>query len=84
MNKETPLLITSQIKPDASNAHEMFAILALPNKIDDFIEPIVEENLEPTNAKRLVAHIATSGLTSSIRNGYDVKLIVDLALRGLS
>jgi hypothetical protein len=81
LNSETPILVTSQNKPDISNSDDMFVVLALPNTIEEFIQPIVNANLEPAKAKQLLAHITASGLRSTISNGYDIRLVIDLALQ---
>ncbi len=81
MNRETRLLVTSQIKPNSSSSTELFAVFSLPNKIDQFIEPLVQNRVGAALATRLLAHITKSGLRSSILNGYDVRLVVDLAMQ---
>lgn len=79
LNKETPLLVTSQSLPGADSD---FALMSLPESFSEYTVPLFKLYLGQDGACRVMKEITESGLISEIRTGYDVVLIIDIAKDG--
>jgi hypothetical protein len=72
---EAPMLITSQQQPGS----DRFVTWRLPADIRHFTFDLLRLYLNE-HAEAVMERITTSGLQHAIRSGYDVRLVIDLAL----
>jgi hypothetical protein len=76
-NQSVRLLITSQAKPTEKNA--LFKIYQLPNTLIEYLEPLLSLYLDNELGHEVAQHVASSELIASVKSGYDIRLIADLA-----
>lgn len=68
-----PILVTSQVP-----GGKQFTTWRLPTDMRAFTNDLLHLYLSDPDANIVMNRLATSGLTESIRSGYDVRLVVDL------
>jgi hypothetical protein len=74
MFSEAPMLVTSQ-----QPGNDRFTTWRLPTDIRDFTSDLLRLYLTPELSEAVIKRISASGLKDTLRSGYDVRLIIDLA-----
>jgi hypothetical protein len=75
-NQFVRLLITSQAKPIEKS--EQFKIYQLPNTLIEYLEPLLSLYLGNERGHEVAQHVVNSELITSVKSGYDIRLIADL------